>query len=80
MGHVAEHAAIELQAVTGTPVTRGKTRSVKGRRGVYNLMFAYEDKGVALLAGRLALELVDSLLPPGLRGRHRPRFRRHLQP
>ncbi len=80
MGHVAEHVVIELQAVTGTPVTRGKTRSVKGRPGVYNVMFAYEDERVALLAGRLALELVDSLLPPGLRGRHRPRFRRHLQP
>ncbi len=68
MGHVAEHVAIELQAMTGIAVTRGKTRSVKGRPGVYNVMFAYEDESVGLLAGRLALELVDSLLPPGLRG------------
>jgi cyanophycin synthetase len=68
MGHVAEHVAIELQAMTGIAVTRGKTRSVKGRPGLYNVMFAYEDEGVGLLAGRLALELVDSLLPPGLRG------------
>ncbi len=68
MGHVAEHVAIELQATIGIAVTRGKTRSVKGRTGIYNVMFAYEDEGVALLAGRLALELVDSLLPPGLRG------------
>jgi cyanophycin synthetase len=68
MGHVAEHVAIELQAGIGIPVTRGKTRSVKGRMGVYNVMFAYEDEDVARLAGRVALELVDSLLPPGLRG------------
>jgi cyanophycin synthetase len=41
LGHVAEHVALELQTMAGTRVTRGKTRSVKGKPGVYNVMFAY---------------------------------------
>jgi cyanophycin synthetase len=68
LGHVAEHVALELQSLIGPRVTRGKTRSVKGKPGLYNVMFAYEEETVGLLAGRLALQLVDSLLPPGLRG------------
>jgi cyanophycin synthetase len=68
LGHVAEHVALELQNVAGADVARGKTRSVAGHPGVYNIMFAYEDEGLALLAGRFALELVDALLPAELRG------------
>src|SRR4051812_19320301 len=68
IGHVAEHVALELQTLAGSRATRGKTRSVKGRPGVYNVMFAYNEEKVGLLAGRIALELVDSLLPAELRG------------
>lgn len=66
-GHVIEHVAIELQSAAGAPVTRGKTRSVRGRPGVYNVMYAWSDEDAALLAGRLAIELVLGLLPPDLR-------------
>jgi cyanophycin synthetase len=68
LGHVAEHVALELQSRAGSPVTRGKTRSVRGREGVYNVMYAFREERPALLAGRLALALVDSLLPPELQG------------
>lgn len=68
LGHVVEHAALELQSMVGHKVTRGKTRSVKGESGVYRVLYAYEDEEVGLAAGRLALELVDSLLPPALAG------------
>lgn len=68
LGHVAEHVALELQCEIGTRVTRGKTRSVKGRPGVYNVMYAYDDEEVGLAAGRIALELVNSLLPERLAG------------
>jgi cyanophycin synthetase len=68
LGHVTEHVALELQSLAGSPVSRGKTRSVKGREGVYNMMYAYQEEKVGLLAGRLALQLVDSLLPSDLRG------------
>ncbi|HZB61288.1 MAG TPA: cyanophycin synthetase, partial [Microvirga sp.] len=52
----------------GPRVTRGKTRSVRGEEGVYNVMYAYREEEPGLLAGRLALQLVDSLLPPKLQG------------
>jgi cyanophycin synthetase len=68
LGHVIEHVALELQTLAGARVTRGKTRSVKGRPGVYNVMFVYDDEAAGLLAGRAAVELVDSLLPPVLAG------------
>ncbi|HWH23079.1 MAG TPA: cyanophycin synthetase [Allosphingosinicella sp.] len=68
IGHVAEHVALELQSLAGPRTTRGKTRSVKGKPGVYNVMFAYAHEEVGLMAGRIALELVDSLLPDELGG------------
>lgn len=68
LGHVIEHVALELQTLAGARTTRGKTRSVKGRPGVYNVMYVYEDEQAGLLAGRLAMELVDELLPEFVRG------------
>lgn len=64
LGHVIEHVAIELQSLAGMPVTRGKTRSVKGRRGCYNIMYHYVSEEVGLYAGRMALDVVASLLEP----------------
>lgn len=66
--HVAEHVALELQAMVGATVTRGKTRSVPGLRGFYNILYAYEDEEVGLKAGQVALEIVQSLLPGDLSG------------
>lgn len=68
LGHVIEHVALELQTLAGSRTTRGKTRSVKNRPGVYNAMFAYNEEKVGLAAGRMAIELVDSLLPDPLSG------------
>ncbi|HZG10015.1 MAG TPA: cyanophycin synthetase [Allosphingosinicella sp.] len=68
LGHVAEHIALELQTLAGSRAVRGKTRSVKGRPGVYNVMFAYNEEQVGLAAGRAAFELIDSLLPSELKG------------
>jgi cyanophycin synthetase len=68
LGHVAEHVALELQTLAGSRAVRGKTRSVKGKPGVYNVMFAYNEEKVGLMAGRIALELVNSLLPSDLQG------------
>jgi cyanophycin synthetase len=68
LGHVVEHVAIELQSLAAIPVTKGKTRSVKGQPGVYNVLFEYLEEQPGLLAGRLALELVDSILPRELQG------------
>ncbi|KEY97077.1 cyanophycin synthetase, partial [Sphingomonas sp. BHC-A] len=68
LGHVIEHVALELQCLAGARVTRGKTRSVKGRPGVYNILYAYQDEEAGLEAGACAIALVLSLVPEGLRG------------
>ncbi|HEU5046657.1 MAG TPA: cyanophycin synthetase [Rickettsiales bacterium] len=63
IGHIIEHVAIELQTMAGLQVTRGKTRSVKGKPGHYNIMYTYRFEEAGLYAGRAALDLVASLLP-----------------
>lgn len=72
LGHVIEHVALELQKLAGASVTRGKTRSVKGRPGVYNVLYQYEDEDVGLAAGVHAIRLVAALLPSA-RPRGNPR-------
>jgi len=61
-GHVVEHVALELQRTAGHEITRGKTRST-GEDGVYNVIFGYLDDTVGTLAGRLAVRLVNHLIP-----------------
>jgi cyanophycin synthetase len=68
IGHVVEHVALELQSLAGLETALGKTRSVRGSPGVYDVLIEYREEEVALLAARFALELVDGLLPPELRG------------
>ncbi len=62
LGHVAEHCALALQQVVGHDIRRGKTRQVKGRKGVYNVIYGYVDEQVGLAAGRLAVRLVNHLV------------------
>src|ERR671915_931152 len=66
MGHILEHMALEVQNVAGETVTFGKTRS-QGPSGHYYVVYQYEQEEVGLEAGRLALTLLHSLLPPELR-------------
>jgi cyanophycin synthetase len=61
MGHVAEHVALELQNLAGAEVVRGKTRGT-GERGVYNVVYQYEQEDVGLAAGRLAVRLLNHLI------------------
>ena len=63
LGHVMEHVAIELQNVAGSDVTYGRTRSIDGRPGFYNMVFQYKDAAVGREASELALQLIHSLLP-----------------
>ena len=66
MGHILEHVAIELQNVAGESVTFGKTRS-HGPSGHYYVVYQYAQEDVGVEAGRLAVTLLHSLLPPELR-------------
>ena len=67
LGHVMEHVAIELQVVAGSDVTFGRTRSIEGKPGFYNMVFQYKDATVGREAGKLARELIGSLLPDELK-------------
>ncbi len=66
LGHVLEHVAIELQNVAGAKVTFGKTREA-GPPGRYHVVYQYEQSEVGLEASRLAMLLLQSLLPAVLR-------------
>jgi cyanophycin synthetase len=72
MGHVMEHVAIELQNVAGSPVTFGRTRSIDGSHGHYNMVFEYKDEAVGREASALALKLLLSLLPGEIKVDGRP--------
>jgi len=67
LGHVMEHVAIELQNVAGSPVTFGRTRSIDGQPGHYNMVFEYKDEAVGREASALAMKLLLSLLPDEVR-------------
>ena len=67
LGHVLEHVAIELQNIAGEDVTFGKTRSVDGRPGVYTEVYEYAQREEGIAAGELALKLLCSLMPEGIR-------------
>jgi len=72
LGHVMEHVAIELQNVAGSEVTFGRTRSIEGQPGHYNMVFQYKDRAVGLEASVLAMELLQSLLPKDLQSEKAP--------
>ena len=72
LGHVMEHVAIELQNVAGSSVTFGRTRSIDGQPGHYNMVFQYLDAEVGREASRLSLDLLHSLLPDEVRPEDAP--------
>ncbi len=61
MGHVLEHVSLELQNLAGAEVVRGKTRSTK-EKGVYNVVFEYEQEDVGIAAAELARRLLNHLI------------------
>jgi cyanophycin synthetase len=67
LGHVMEHVAIELQNIAGYPVTFGRTRSIEGQPGRYNMVFQYHDDAVGREASQLSLDLIHGLLPAHLK-------------
>ncbi len=67
MGHILEHTVIELQCMAGSDVTFGKTRSIDGQDGCYNMVFEYKQRDVGLAAAKLSRQLLFSLLPDDLK-------------
>jgi cyanophycin synthetase len=66
MGHIWEHAALELQNMAGSDVSFGRTRSM-GEKGQYNMVFQYKQREVGLEAARISRQLLLSLLPQDLK-------------
>ncbi|WP_462417583.1 cyanophycin synthetase [Kytococcus sp. Marseille-QA3725] len=64
MGHIAEHVALQLQNDAGHRVTRGKTRSVSGQPGRYNMIFAFVEERVGRAAGEFAVRIVNHAVDP----------------
>lgn len=61
LGHVIEHVAIELQTLAGMNVGFGKTRATK-TKGVYNVVFRYQDESAGIFAGYEAVKLINNIL------------------
>jgi cyanophycin synthetase len=60
MGHVAEHIALELQTLAGMPCSFGQTRS-EGRKGIYNVVFEYQQEDAGIAAFRSAVSIVKAI-------------------
>jgi cyanophycin synthetase len=71
LGHVLEHVVLELQEIAGYDVTFGKTRSTD-EHGVYDMVFEYEEEFAGIQSGKLALDLLHSLLPADLQPEDAP--------
>jgi cyanophycin synthetase len=65
IAHIWEHVTLELQCITGTEVTFGKTRG-SGQVAEYNMVFQYKQKDVGLEAAELARKLLISLMPANI--------------
>ncbi len=61
LGHVTEHAAIELQTLAGMDVAYGKTRATASA-GVYNVIFRFIDEAAGVYVAKAAVNLVNALL------------------
>ncbi|MEO0575982.1 MAG: cyanophycin synthetase [Pseudomonadota bacterium] len=68
IGHVWEHLILELQGIAGSDVTFGRTRSIEGQPGCYNVVFQYHQRDVGLEAARIGRQLIFSLLPKDIKG------------
>ena len=61
LGHVMEHVAIELQNLAGIDVGFGRARSSDGP-GIYNVVYECEERTTGIMAGELAIELLENLI------------------
>ncbi|ULH17652.1 hypothetical protein MF271_19765 (plasmid) [Deinococcus sp. KNUC1210] len=69
--------AVQQAGDTEGPEQTGLTAAVRGQPGAYHLLYSYDQEGAALLAGVIALRLIDSALRPDWQG---IRGLRHLAP
>ncbi|ACO47439.2 cyanophycin synthetase [Deinococcus deserti] len=68
LGAVAERVARVLQTLAGRPIGVAERRPARAQPGEYNMLYPYHEERVGLVAGAIALRLVDSLLPADMQG------------
>lgn len=61
MGHIIEHIALEIQLLAGMKVGFGRTRGY-GEKGVYNVVFDYEEEAVGRFAAKAAFDICNALI------------------
>ncbi|RYE06953.1 MAG: cyanophycin synthetase, partial [Sphingobacteriaceae bacterium] len=61
MGHVIEHIALEIQSLAGMNTGYGRTRETK-EKGVYNVVFNYEEEKVGVYAAEAAVKIAEALI------------------
>lgn len=61
MGHVIEHIASEIQTLAGMAVSFSQTRETN-QRGVYTIVFAYQEEQAGIYAARCAVTIAEALL------------------
>lgn len=61
LAHVIEHIALELQVSLGYDIRFGKTRET-GEKGIYNIIYGYENEYAGIEAGRLAFGIIEGIL------------------
>ncbi|HEY0058302.1 MAG TPA: cyanophycin synthetase, partial [Flavisolibacter sp.] len=61
MGHVIEHIALEIQTLAGMNCGFGRTRSEGEPKGVYYVVFNYEEEDAGLYAARAAVRIAEAL-------------------
>jgi cyanophycin synthetase len=59
MGHIIEHIALEIQILAGMNVGFGRTRGY-GEKGVYNVVFDYEEEAVGRFAAKAAFDICNA--------------------
>jgi len=61
LGHVIEHIALELQSLAGMNTGFGRTREA-GRKGLYHVVFDYEEPECGKYAALAAVKIAEALV------------------
>jgi len=61
MGHVIEHIALEIQTLAGMNCGFGRTRSEGEEKGIYYVVFNYEEEDAGLYAAKAAVRIAEAL-------------------
>lgn len=62
LGHIIEHVTIELLTLAGQNIPYGKTMSIQGQPGVYEIIFNYDSKEGGIEGLKQGFALVNQIL------------------